>query len=76
MEYTIIDETEHFFVGVGTLPRAKLAEYLVINKEYGVVEYYNPILFFVKEWVRQMEEALEGLGEKPGFPPPATERPN
>jgi hypothetical protein len=71
MEYRIVDETPTFFIGVGTMPKAKLEEYIVINKEYGVVEYNNPILYFVLEWTRQMEEALAGIGDKPSFPPPS-----
>jgi hypothetical protein len=69
VEYRVIEETPTFYIGVGKMPKAKLEEYLVINKDYGVVEYNNPILYFVREWTRQMEEALEG--KEPGFPPPS-----
>jgi hypothetical protein len=69
--YRVIEETDTFYIGVGKLPKRQLEEYLVINKEFGVLEYHNEILYFVREWSRQMEEALGSLGEKPGFPPPA-----
>lgn len=71
MEYRIIEETDTFYIAVGTMPRAKLDEYLVINKQYGVVEYNNPILYFAREWARQMEEALSEPEPKPSFPPPS-----
>lgn len=68
IEYKVVEETPTFYIAVGSIKKNQISEYLVINKEYGVVEYNNPILYFVREWSRQMEEALKG--DSPGFPPP------
>lgn len=78
IEYKVVEETPTFYIAVGTMPRAKLEEYLVINKQYGVIEYNNPILYFVKEWSRQMEEHLEEFqrGNSNGFPPPSNREVN
>lgn len=70
--YRVIEETPTYYIGIGLMPKSKLDEYLVINKEYGVIEYNNCAIYFVREWARQMEEALNTLGDKPGFPPPAS----
>lgn len=72
MEYRIVEETETYFIGVGMMPKSKMEEYIAVNKKYGVIEYNNPILYFMREWTRQMEEALaEG---KVAFPPPARKK--
>jgi len=78
-ELTVVEETEHFIIGVGRLPDLPtslpvdvLPKYFVVRKEYGVVEYLTEVFYFASEWARQMEDALESLGkEKPSFPPPA-----
>jgi hypothetical protein len=71
VEYRVIEEYDIFYIGVGTLPRDKLESYLVINKDYGVIEYHNPSIYFVRSWVKQMEEELQKPMEGPSFAPPA-----
>ncbi len=70
--YRVIEETPTYYIGVGLMPKSKLEEYLVINKNYGVVEYNNCAIYFVREWARQMEEALSSEGDKVSFPPPTS----
>jgi hypothetical protein len=73
VEYNVVEESDNFYIAVGTMPKGKLQEYLVVNKAYGVIEYSNPILYFAREWARQMDEALDGVteeGKSPAFPPP------
>lgn len=51
-------ETERFTITVGVYGDSEERQYLVTNKETGVVEFINPVLLFVKDWTNQMTEAL------------------
>lgn len=53
-----IYETDRFNVSVGAYGEVTEQQYLVTNKETGVVEFCNPVLLFVRDWVNQMTEAL------------------
>jgi len=72
--YQVVEElNDRFLLGVGVPPREKLDHYLVINKQYGVIEYISPILFHAKEWAKVMAEAMDKTetGENiTSFPPP------
>lgn len=41
----------------GAIPE-QLPQYLVRNKETGVVEFSNTALYFVRDWANQMTDAL------------------
>lgn len=52
-------ETERFTITVGVYGDSSDQQYLVTNKETGVVEFVSPVLLFVRDWANQMTEALE-----------------
>lgn len=54
----MLHENERFFVEVGTFGKDKDPQYLVKNKETGVVEFCNASLYFVRDWADQMSKAL------------------
>jgi len=51
-------ETDRFSVEVGVIGTDPDPQYLVRNKETGVVEFCNTSLYFVRDWSQQMTRAL------------------
>lgn len=57
-------ETERFVVTIGVYGTDPDPQYLVTNKDTGVVEFTNTSLYFVRDWANQMTDALKEQ-EKP-----------
>lgn len=55
----MIHETNRFAVEVGIIGEDKDPQYLVRSKTYGVVEFCNTSLYFVRDWANQMTKALD-----------------
>lgn len=55
----MVYETELYTVEVGTWKEDKEPLYLVRSKKYGVIEFTNSGLYFVRDWADQMTKALE-----------------
>lgn len=55
----MIYENDRFTVEVGVIGEDKDPQYLVRSKAYGVVEFCNTSLYFVRDWAQQMSKALE-----------------
>jgi hypothetical protein len=55
----MIFETTRFIVEVGVIGDDKDPQYLVRNKEHGVVEFCNTSVYFVRDWATQMTKALD-----------------
>ncbi len=58
IDKTNIIETDNYIVHVGTVPGDKVPQYLVFNKEFGVLEFAHNMIYFVKEALAEMEEKL------------------
>ncbi len=52
-------ENKRFMVTVGSFGDEKDPQYLVTNKDTGVVEFINSSLYFVRDWAQQMSKALD-----------------
>lgn len=52
-------ETSRFVVETGSVTADPEPQYLVRNKETGIVEHANAALYFSRAWAMQMTQALE-----------------
>jgi hypothetical protein len=57
---------EHYAIWVGLYPDEKLESYLVVNRQYGVVEYCHSIFHFAKSWADNFSKVMNE--EKAGTP--------
>lgn len=55
----MVFETKHFNVEVGSLQNDPEPQYLVKNKETGVIEFCNASLYFARDWATQFTAALD-----------------
>ena len=65
-EGKIVYENDIYKVVIGVFPGDELSSYLVIHREYDVVEYCHSILHYAQSWAEQYALVLEG--EEPGAP--------
>lgn len=67
-------QTPNFSVTIETLPEDKLPQYVVRNKETGVIEFFHNVLYIVKQWTREMDELIAKEEQKVSveeYAPPA-----
>ena len=56
----VIHETERFRAEIMIIPgEYSLPQYAAINKQHNVVEFANPCFFYVKTWMKEMEQTLD-----------------
>lgn len=65
-----IYENNNYHVVVGLPPKTKdfpepIESYLVVNKRYGVVEYWHSVLFYVKQHADFLSDLLDGKQQDP-----------
>lgn len=68
----VAHENETFRIEVGVPPTPKdqpeMLAYLIINKQFGVIENIQAVLHYAKQWADQMDKFVRGVEAEPAFP--------
>lgn len=64
----LLFETPRFIIEIGVIGDDREPQYLVRNKDTGVVEFCNTALYFVRDWAVQMTDALAEQEKKQDEP--------
>lgn len=78
-ESNLLFETAHYSVTVGITPwtdfnKDTSSQYLIVNKETGVVEAEHRVKAYAFAWAVQFEELMESFNENQGKVPPKGEK--